>query len=119
MALHAEGRRPATLQEMRALASPVRLRILRLTLDSALNNKDIAAAFRLACEQAGVPMQTFVSRSDLPCGSTVGPFTSSLTEATTVDFGDAALSLHSAREPRAANDPERSAAPLARVHAPT
>ena len=32
-----------------------------------------AAAFRLACEQAGVPMQTFVTRSDLPCGSTVGP----------------------------------------------
>ncbi len=25
-----------------------------------------AAAFRLACEQAGVPMQTFVTRSDLP-----------------------------------------------------
>ena len=57
-----------------------------------------AAAFRLACEQAGVPMQTFVTRSDLPCGSTVGPVTSSLTGATTVDFGAAALSMHSTRE---------------------
>jgi hypothetical protein len=32
MALHSEGRRPATLQEMRALASPIRLRIMRLVL---------------------------------------------------------------------------------------
>ena len=32
-----------------------------------------AAQFRLACEQAGVPVQSFVTRTDLPCGSTVGP----------------------------------------------
>ncbi len=57
-----------------------------------------AAAFALACEQAGVPMQTFVTRSDLPCGSTVGPVTSALTGATTVDFGAPLLSMHSTRE---------------------
>ena len=57
-----------------------------------------AAAFALACEQAGVPMQTFVTRSDLPCGSTVGPMTSALTGATTVDFGAPVLSMHSSRE---------------------
>ncbi|WP_281964104.1 M18 family aminopeptidase [Serinicoccus marinus] len=57
-----------------------------------------AAAFTLACEQAGVPMQTFVTRSDLPCGSTVGPMTSALTGATTVDFGAPVLSMHSTRE---------------------
>ncbi|MCK0111947.1 M18 family aminopeptidase [Ornithinimicrobium sp. F0845] len=57
-----------------------------------------AAAFRLACEQAGVPVQTFVTRTDLPCGSTVGPMTSALTGATTVDFGAPTLSMHSTRE---------------------
>ncbi|GAA4886282.1 M18 family aminopeptidase [Serinicoccus chungangensis] len=57
-----------------------------------------AAAFTLACERAGVPMQTFVTRSDLPCGSTVGPMTSALTGATTVDFGAPVLSMHSTRE---------------------
>ncbi|GAB3075801.1 M18 family aminopeptidase [Intrasporangium mesophilum] len=77
-----------------------------------------AAAFRLACEQAGVPMQTFVSRSDLPCGSTVGPVTSSLTGATTVDFGAAALSMHSARELMGAKDPAMYAAALAAFLAP-
>lgn len=56
------------------------------------------AAFSLACEQAGVPVQTFVVRSDLPCGSTVGPVTSALTGVTTVDFGAPTLSMHSVRE---------------------
>jgi DNA-binding transcriptional ArsR family regulator len=37
-------RRPATDAEARALASAVRLRILRLCLDRALTNKEIAAA---------------------------------------------------------------------------
>ncbi|USQ82020.1 M18 family aminopeptidase [Ornithinimicrobium faecis] len=57
-----------------------------------------AAAFRLACDQAGVPVQSFVTRTDLPCGSTVGPMTSALTGATTVDFGAPTLSMHSTRE---------------------
>jgi aspartyl aminopeptidase len=57
-----------------------------------------AAAFVLACEQAGVPVQHFVTRSDLPCGSTVGPMTAALTGAQTVDFGAPMLSMHSARE---------------------
>lgn len=57
-----------------------------------------AAAFRLACDQAGVPMQQFVTRTDLPCGSTVGPITSALSGVTTVDFGAPTLSMHSVRE---------------------
>jgi aspartyl aminopeptidase len=77
-----------------------------------------AAAFRLACEQAGVPMQTFVTRSDLPCGSTVGPVTSSLTGATTVDFGAAALSMHSTRELMGADDPAMYAGALSAFLAP-
>ena len=62
------------------------------------------AAFRLACQQAGVPMQEFVTRSDLPCGSTVGPMTAALTGATTVDFGAPTLSMHSVREVCGAGD---------------
>lgn len=37
-------RRPATDDEARTMASPIRLRILRLCLDGALTNKEIAAA---------------------------------------------------------------------------
>lgn len=32
-----------------------------------------AAAFALACEQAGVALQRYEHRADLPCGSTIGP----------------------------------------------
>jgi aspartyl aminopeptidase len=57
-----------------------------------------AGVFALACAQAGVPVQRFVMRSDLPCGSTVGPLTAAAIGATTVDFGAPMLSMHSARE---------------------
>ena len=62
------------------------------------------AAARLAAEQAGVGLQTFVSRGDLPCGSTIGPMTAALTGAITVDVGAPMLSMHSARELMAAAD---------------
>jgi aspartyl aminopeptidase len=77
-----------------------------------------AAAFSLACEQAGVPMQRYVVRSDLPSGSTVGPMTAAVTGATTVDFGAPVLSMHSSRELCAAVEPARYAATLAAFLAP-
>jgi len=77
-----------------------------------------AAAFRLACEQAGVPVQTFVTRTDLPCGSTVGPMTAALTGATTVDFGAPTLSMHSTREACGVADQAMYAAALAAFLSP-
>lgn len=71
-----------------------------------------AAAFIMACEQADVPVQKFVTRSDLACGSTVGPMTAALTGATTVDFGAPMLSMHSSRELCGAADQPMYAAAL-------
>lgn len=77
-----------------------------------------SAAFALACEQAGVPMQVFRSRGDMPCGSTIGPMSAALTGATTVDVGAPMLSMHSARELTGATDPGMYVAALTACLAP-
>lgn len=63
-----------------------------------------AAAFALACHQAGVRLQRYEHRADLPCGSTIGPMTSARTGIPTVDVGAAQLAMHSARELMGADD---------------
>ena len=63
-----------------------------------------AAAFALACAQAGVPLQRYEHRADLPCGSTIGPMTAARTGIPTVDIGAAQLAMHSAREVMGAED---------------
>jgi aspartyl aminopeptidase len=63
-----------------------------------------AAAFALACREAGVPLQRYEHRADLPCGSTIGPMTAARTGIPTVDVGAAQLAMHSAREVMGAED---------------
>ncbi len=63
-----------------------------------------AAAFALACQRAGVPMQRYEHRADLPCGSTIGPLAAARTGIPTVDVGAAQLAMHSARELMGAHD---------------
>ena len=76
------------------------------------------AAYALACEQAGVAMQRYVHRADLPCGSTIGPITASRTGLSTVDVGAAQLAMHSARELMGAADVPAYARSLAAFLAP-
>jgi len=56
------------------------------------------AAFLLAAEQAGVPVQFFVNRSGVRSGSTIGPIVAAGLAMPTVDVGNPTLAMHSARE---------------------
>lgn len=57
-----------------------------------------AALFEGFCAGAGHAPQRFVVRSDLPCGSTIGPITAAELGIPTVDVGAPMLSMHSCRE---------------------
>jgi aspartyl aminopeptidase len=56
------------------------------------------------CREAGVTRQYFVTRTDLGCGSTIGPITAAELGIRTVDVGSPMLSMHSIRELAATSD---------------
>jgi aspartyl aminopeptidase len=78
---------------------------------------ETAALFVRACESARVPWQVFVSRNNMPCGSTIGPLTATRLGIPTADVGCAQLSMHSARELCGADDPALLVAALGAYYA--
>jgi len=61
-------------------------------------NSETSAYFRQLCLASGVPAQDFVVRSDMACGSTIGPITATSLGVKTLDIGVPTFAMHSIRE---------------------
>ncbi len=68
------------------------------------SNSRSVALFKSICEQEKIPHQSFVMRSDMACGSTIGPITAAGLGVDTVDIGLASFGMHSIRELAGAED---------------
>jgi aspartyl aminopeptidase len=62
------------------------------------SNSRTVSRFVLAAERAGRPLQEFVTRSDMGCGSTIGPITATRLGIETLDVGLPTFAMHSIRE---------------------
>ena len=65
---------------------------------SYASDAETAARFAALCARGRRRPQHFVTRSDLACGSTIGPITAARVGIRTVDVGSPMLSMHSCRE---------------------
>ena len=61
-------------------------------------NSLTSAIFKQLCDDSGVKYQTFVTRTDMGCGSTIGPITASEVGIETIDIGVPTFGMHSIRE---------------------
>ncbi|WP_049721846.1 M18 family aminopeptidase [Gilvimarinus polysaccharolyticus] len=67
-------------------------------------NSETSGMFRLLCEEAGVAVQSFVSRTDMECGSTIGPISAAEVGVRTIDVGVPTFAMHSIRELAGSDD---------------
>ncbi|HKM25996.1 MAG TPA: M18 family aminopeptidase [Thiopseudomonas sp.] len=69
-------------------------------------NSETSSFFKLLCTAVQVPVQSFVTRTDLGCGSTIGPITASQLGIQTIDIGVPTFAMHSIRELAGSQDLE-------------
>jgi len=68
------------------------------------SNSISSAKFKQLCDKINVPTQTFVVRSDMGCGSTIGPITATELGIETLDIGAPQWAMHSIRETAGSKD---------------
>ena len=78
-------------------------------------NSETEGYFSLLCEENKVPCQKFVSRTDMACGTTIGPITAKEIGVRTLDVGVPTFAMHSIRELAGTEDPLSSVSRLVGV----
>ena len=62
------------------------------------SNSQTVSRFKLLCKENDVAYQSFVTRTDMGCGSTIGPITATKIGVKTLDVGLPTFAMHSIRE---------------------
>ncbi len=62
------------------------------------SNSETAAVFKVMAQAAEIPVQSFVVRTDMGCGSTIGPIAAAEIGVKTLDIGVPTFAMHSIRE---------------------
>jgi aspartyl aminopeptidase len=68
------------------------------------SNSETIARFMQVAQELGEPLQHFVTRSDMGCGSTIGPITATRIGIDTIDVGLPTYAMHSIRETAGSDD---------------
>ena len=73
--------------------------VIKYSANQKYTTDSVAAGLlKILCKEEGVPVQTFVNRSDIAGGSTLGNISTTQVSLNTVDIGLAQLAMHSAVE---------------------
>lgn len=68
------------------------------------SNTETQSIYRALCAVNDIPIQSFVVRSDMGCGSTIGPITATELGVKTLDIGVPTFAMHSIRETAGTSD---------------
>ncbi len=73
--------------------------VIKVNVNNRYSTESLSQALFIDwCEQAEVPYQKYSHRSDLGCGSTIGPITSARLGIRSIDVGNPLWAMHSIRE---------------------
>ena len=75
--------------------------VLKINANQRYTTDSVSAGLTRVLAQAAdppVPLQDFIVKQDLPCGSTIGPMVAAKAGIKTIDIGAPQLSMHSIRE---------------------
>ena len=79
--------------------------VIKVNANHRYSSESISEAmFVRWCELSQVPYQKYSHRTDIPCGSTIGPMTSAKLGVRTVDVGNPMWAMHSTRESAGVDD---------------
>jgi len=79
--------------------------VIKVNANHRYSSESISEAMFIQwCEMSDVPYQTYSHRTDIPCGSTIGPITSAKLGVRTIDVGNPMWAMHSIRESAGVED---------------